>query len=83
MMSEQRQDVPSLDEFMREHEHERHRLVMRKLRGEPLSAHEEAVLQSINERLEQLLPAPERMPDDVAKAVNEAWRLSKLRRSSG
>jgi hypothetical protein len=75
MMPEQRQDVSSLDELMREHEHERHRLVMKKLRGEPLSAHEEAVLQSINERLDRLLPAPERMPEDVAKAVTEVRRL--------
>lgn len=66
-----------LEEFVRRHEHERQWLVMRKLRGEPLSPREEVTLQSINAQLERLLPAPERRPDDVSLAVAEARRLAK------
>jgi hypothetical protein len=71
-------DTLGLDEFVRQHEQERQRLVMRKLRGEQLSSREEVVLHSINAQLERLLPAPERRPDDVTLAVAEARRLSRL-----
>lgn len=67
----------SLEEFVRRYEHERQRLVTRKLLGEELSPREEITLQSINAQLDRLLPAPERMPEHVALAVSEARRLSR------
>jgi hypothetical protein len=67
----------NLEEFLRRHEHERHRLVMKKLHGDELSPREEVMLQSINAQLERLLPAPERRPEDVTLAVTEARRLSR------
>ena len=70
-------ETVSLEEFMRRYEYERHRLVMKKLHGDELSPREEIMLQSINAQLDRLLPAPERMPDDVALAVREARRLSR------
>jgi hypothetical protein len=66
-----------LEEFVRQHEHDRQHLVMRKLHGDQLSPREEVALQSINAQLERLLPAPERRPDDVTLAVAEARRLAK------
>jgi hypothetical protein len=68
-------EILSLEEFVRRHEHDRQQLLMRKLRGEQLSPHEDVALQSINAQLERLLPAPEKRPDDVTLAVDEARRL--------
>jgi hypothetical protein len=67
----------NLEEFMRRYEQERQSLAMRKLHGEDLSPKEEIMLQSINAQLDRLLPAPEKMPEDVALAVREARRLSR------
>lgn len=70
----------SLEEFVRRYEHERQRLVVKKLRGEQLSPREDVMLQSINVQLERLLPAPARRPEEVTLAVAEARHI--VRRAS-
>lgn len=64
-----------LEDFLRQYEGVRHRLLLRRVRGEELSPLEEAVLAVLDSEFEALLPLPVGRPADVTAAVEEAKRI--------
>lgn len=71
----------SMEEFSARFVELRDKLAYRSMRGEALSAHERALLASLNQVLDAVLPAPAPLPADVRDAMAEVARLSARRRN--
>lgn len=68
-------ECAGIDDFLRQHEAIRHRLLLRKVRGEELTSLEEAVLSELNSELERYLPLPVGRTAAETAAVEEAKRI--------
>lgn len=71
----------SLEEFSARFVELRDDLAYRNMSGEALTAHERALLDSLNQVLDAVLPAPLPLPGDVRDAMAEVARLAARRRN--
>lgn len=65
----------TLAEFSRRYLDKRDELALRKIRGEQLTSREQIVLKALNLQLEEMLPSPPPLPDDVRDVMDEVERL--------
>lgn len=64
----------TLDEFVALYGDTRDELAYRRLTGDPLSVRETVTLEVMNQIFDRLLPAPQALPSNVTKLVDEILR---------